>query len=107
LKTNHRLLLPQYPGGPLPFSTFSVMKKQFDKLLTIAPYTLHDLRRTYRTNLARLRIPSAVAERLLNHRAARSELEEIYDQFDHFDEMVEAVNKYDTWITGLLNCCTA
>jgi integrase len=102
LKTNWHLLLPTIPYGPLPFNQFSKMKKEFDKLLNIAPYTLHDLRRTYRTNLARLRVPKDVAERLLNHRSARSELEEIYDQFDHFEEMQEAVNKYDTWLQTLV-----
>ena len=37
-----------YPSGPLPFNAFAVTKKEFGKLLTIAPFTLHDLRRTYR-----------------------------------------------------------
>jgi integrase len=102
LKTNHRLLLPTIPGGDLPFNTFSVTKKEFDKLHDVRDYTLHDCRRSYRTNLARLRVPKDTAERLLNHRSARSELEEIYDQFDHFEEMKEAVLKYDNWLSCLV-----
>jgi integrase len=76
LKTNWHLLLPTIPCGPLPFNTFSKTKKEFDKLLPgMARYTLHDLRRSYRTNLARLRVHKDVAERLINHTSSRSELE--------------------------------
>jgi integrase len=104
LKTNWHLLLPTYPSGPLPFNTFAVTKKEFDKQLTIAPWTLHDLRRSYRTNLSRLRVAPHICERLINHASARSELEEIYDQYEYWDEQLEAVNKYDTW---LQNLCSA
>ena len=103
LKTNWHLLLPTYPYGPLPFNTFAVTKKEFDKLLNIAPYTLHDLRRSYRTNLSRLRVAPHISERLINHASARSDLEEIYDQYTYWDEQVEAVQKYDTWLSDLLN----
>jgi integrase len=102
LKTNWHLLLPTYPSGPLPFNTFAVTKKEFDKLLTIAPYTLHDLRRTYRTNLSRLRIPRDICERLINHRSARTDLDEIYDQYDAWDEQVEAVQKHNDWLNSIV-----
>jgi integrase len=102
LKTNWHLLLPTYPYGPLPFNTFSRSKEEFDALLTIAPYTVHDLRRTYRTNLSRLRVPRDICERLINHTSARTDLDEIYDQYDAWDEQVEAVNRYDAWLQKLL-----
>lgn len=106
LKTNWHLLLPQYPQGPLPFSTFSVTKPEFDATHSVRGYTLHDLRRTYRTNLSRLRVPRDICERLINHSSARSDLDEIYDQYDAWDEQVAAVNKYDDWLQKTL-CCTA
>ena len=99
--------MPTYPYGPLPFNTFAVTKKEFDKILNIAPYTLHDLRRSYRTNLSRLRIALHISERLINHASARSDLEEIYDQYTYWDEQVEAVQKYDTWLSDLLNASAA
>jgi integrase len=105
LKTNWHLLLPTFPYGPLPFNTFSRSKAEFDRLLTIAPYRLHDLRRTYRTNLSRLRVPRDICERLINHASARTDLDEIYDQYDAWNEQVEAVNKYDAWLRSI--CCTA
>jgi integrase len=103
LKTNWHLLLPTVPQGPLPFNTFAVTKKAFDKLLPgIARYTLHDLRRTYRTNLSRLRVAPHICERLINHTSARSDLEIIYDQYTYWDEQVEAVNKHDAWLQNLV-----
>jgi integrase len=102
LKTNHRILLPQYPGGPKPFNTFAVTKKEFDKLHWVKGYSIHDLRRSYRTNLSRLRVPRDICERLINHRSSRSDLDEIYDQYDAWTEQAEAVQKYDGWIRSLL-----
>jgi integrase len=102
LKTNWHLLLPQYPQGPLPFNTFSVTKPEFDKTHSVRGYTLHDLRRTYRTNLSRLRVPRDICERLINHASARTDLDEIYDQYDAWNEQVEAVNRYDAWLQKLL-----
>jgi integrase len=102
LKTNWHLLLPTIPYGPLPFNTFSKTKREFDKLLKIAPYTLHDLRRTYRTNLSRLRVAPHICERLINHTSARTELEEIYDQYGYWDEQLEAVQKHDVWLNSIV-----
>jgi integrase len=100
--SNQPILLPSYPGGKLPFSTFSVTKKEFDKLHNVKGYTLHDLRRTFRTNLSRLRIPRDICERLINHRSARSDLDEIYDQYDQWDEQVEAVHKHNDWLGSIV-----
>jgi hypothetical protein len=50
-----------------------------------------------------LRVAPHISERLINHASARSDLEEIYDQYTYWDEQVEAVQKYDTWLSELLN----
>jgi integrase len=102
LKTNWHLLLPTYPTGPLPFNTFSVTKPEFDETHSVRNYTLHDLRRTYRSTLPRLKVAPHIAERLVNHTSARTELEEIYDHYQYWDEQVEAVQKYDNWLSSLL-----
>jgi integrase len=95
------LLFPARIGGE-PFSGFSQSKKNLDKLLNIAPWSLHDCRRTYRTNLARLGVAPHIAERLVSHVSSRSDVERIYDQFKYWDEMKEAVEKYDNWFQNLL-----
>jgi hypothetical protein len=64
-----------------PFNGWSKCKKELDKLAKIAPWTLHDLRRTFRTNLGRLRVRPDIAERLVNHAPARTEMEETYDLY--------------------------
>jgi len=68
-------------------------------------FTIHDLRRTYRTNLGRLKVLPHIGERLLNHVSDRSEVEMIYDRYLYLEEMREAVQKYDTWLRALI--CTS
>ena len=76
-------LLYQAVGSEKPFSGWSKCKKALDKLADIAPWTLHDLRRTFRTNLGRLKVRPDIAERLVNHISARTEMEETYDLYTY------------------------
>ena len=52
-------------------------------------FTVHDLRRTCRTLLAKQGTPSHVAERCLNHKLKG--VEAVYNQHDYFDERKEAL----------------
>ena len=54
-------------------------------------FTIHDLRRTCRSLLASIRIPSHVAERCLNHKLKG--VEGIYNRHDYLDERREALEK--------------
>jgi site-specific recombinase XerD len=101
-KSNHSVYLFPEREGQHPFTGFSQSKKNIDKLLKIAPWTLHDLRRTYRTNLGRLRVAPHIAERLVNHVAVQNEVEQIYDVWGYLPEMTEAVEKYENWFRSLL-----
>jgi integrase len=49
------------------FNGWPKCKEAFDAKCPIAHWTLHDLRRTFATNLAALGVPPHVTERLLNH----------------------------------------
>jgi integrase len=62
----------------------------------IAPFTLHDLRRTCRTGLARLKVPPHVAERVLGHAQAR--VAATYDVHSYLDEKRAAL---EAWATHL------
>lgn len=55
-------------------------------------FTPHDLRRTGRTGLARLRIRADIAERVLNH--TRERIEATYDVHDYIDDKREALEKW-------------
>lgn len=54
-------------GTETPFDGWSKCKPAFDRACPIAHWTLHDLRRTFATNLAALGVPVHVTEKLLNH----------------------------------------
>ena len=54
------------PRGVI-FSNWSNSKKRFDEGLQIAPYRIHDLRRTFASLHARLGTPIHVTEKMLNH----------------------------------------
>ncbi|WP_026376088.1 tyrosine-type recombinase/integrase [Aestuariibacter salexigens] len=66
----------------------------------IAKFTVHDLRRTFRSLLAELKVPGHIAERCLNHKLKG--VEGIYDKYDYFEERRLALEKLDKFIITLL-----
>jgi integrase len=58
----------------------------------LEPFTLHDLRRTARTHLARLGVSREVAERCLGHKIGG--VEATYDRHDYFNERRDALAKW-------------
>ncbi len=98
--------LPRYLGGPYvltttggtrPVSGFSKMKARLDKAAKISDWRLHDLRRTGRSEMARLKVDDVVAERVLNH--VPRGLAKVYNQYQYLDEKREALN---LWARELL-----
>ena len=67
--------------------------------LGIAEFTLHDLRRTARTGLARLKVAPHIAERVLNH--AQEKIPGTYDTHDYLEEKRDALNKWATYLAEL------
>lgn len=55
----------------------------------IEHFVVHDLRRTCRSLLAELSVPSHIAERCLNHKIKG--VEGIYDRYDYFEERKQAL----------------
>jgi integrase len=70
-------------------------------MAAIDSFCIHDLRRTARTNLARLGVESHIAERCLNHKIKG--VEGIYNQHDYLDERRQALKK---WANFLETCET-
>ena len=90
------LLFPSRYKDDRPFNGWPKAKRQFDEPLQIAPYTLHDLRRTYSSNLARLGVPIHVTEKLLNHVSGTvSGVAAVYNRHTYLPEMREAVKQYE------------
>ena len=85
------------------FNSWSKPKADLDKLTQIASYCLHDLRRTYATNLQRLGVRLEVIEALLNHRTGtRSGVVGIYQRHRYETEMREAVNSFEEWFAKVI-----
>ena len=111
--------LPNFAGshlltttsGSRPVSGFSKMKARFDatvlasmkidasergedpkKVMPMAPWRLHDLRRTCRTGLASLGVPEIVSEKVLAHYPRG--IGGIYNVHDYADEKREALARW-------------
>jgi integrase len=97
--------------GAISFSGFSKAKTALDKTLeelreregrpSMANWTLHDLRRTARTLLARAGIRDDIAERCLGH--VIKGVEKIYNRHAYLDEKRRAFEALATLVTRILN----
>jgi integrase len=65
----------------------------------IAAFTLHDLRRTTRTGLARLKVQPHICELCLNHK--QPGIVGVYDVGDYLDERRAALEKWEAHLQGL------
>jgi integrase len=96
-----------FPARRKTVSPFNGWSKSMTTLRTMLGtdfkhFTLHDLRRTFRSNLGRLGVPPHIAERLVNHVNARSDMELVYDQYTYMPEMRAAVECFDQWFAALI-----
>ncbi|ELA6921387.1 tyrosine-type recombinase/integrase [Vibrio parahaemolyticus] len=69
-------------------------------LCDIEPFTVHDLRRTCRSLLAKLGTPEHIAERCVNHKVKG--LVGIYDRHSYLDERREALDKLSALVSPYL-----
>ena len=95
------LLFPSRVSNERPMSGWSKYKTELADGLP--RWTLHDLRRTYRSIHGQIGTPSEIAERLINHAAAvQTEVEAIYDRWTYLPEMKKAVETYENHLSKLL-----
>lgn len=70
--------------------------------VTIAPWRLHDLRRTVASGLARLGTPVHIIEAILNHRNGRiSGVAAIYNRYSYADEKRQALEAWARYVRQL------
>ena len=65
----------------------------------VEPFNLHDLRRTCRTGLSRLKVEPHIAERVLNH--IQPGVAGVYDRFAYLEEKRTALEKWAVHLKGL------
>jgi len=83
------------------FNGWGKAKAAFDKTLEgVAPYKLHDLRRTFATSLQRIGIAPEVREKLINH--VQPGVAGVYNVYGYEAEMKEAIAKYEAYLLKLL-----
>ena len=100
-------------SGTRPFENFSRDKKRLDQKLkkiykaknlpAMPHWTIHDLRRTVASGLARLKVAPHVIEKILNHSTGQiSGVAAIYNRYEYADEMRDALDQWSKYIQNLL-----
>jgi len=83
------------------FQGYSKMKAAFDAKVSIAPWTIHDLRRTSRSLMSRAGVRPDIAERVMGH--AIKGVEGTYDRHQYRDEKASALRSLAGLIETILN----
>lgn len=107
--------LPRFRGpflfsttfGEHPIAAFSKMKRSLDVEAariagsSIEEWRIHDIRRTVRTTLARLRVDAIVAELVIGHR--QRGIAAVYDLHRYEDEKREALERLGHYVSGVVS----
>ena len=95
-------LFPARGRPDRPFNGWSKSKRALDQAAPIAPWRLHDFRRTLRTKWEELGISPAVSERYLNHvSGVHSGVQGIYNRYKYLPEMRGAVARWEQHLSDL------
>jgi integrase len=88
--------------GKRGFSDWAAVKAKLDQRAGIAPWTLHDLRRTCATQLGELGIQPHHIEAILNHYSGhRAGVAGVYQRAKYEGEMRAALQRWADWIEGI------
>jgi integrase len=94
-------------GTDVPFSGFSKAMADFRDACGVQDFTLHDLRRTYATGLARLSVAPQTIEALLNHvTGTLSPLARVYNRHSYLPEAKQAVVQFENYVASLMAAAT-
>jgi hypothetical protein len=85
-----------------PFQGYSKAKKRLDCVSGVHGWTLHDLRRTVVSGMARLGIAPHVADKILNHQSGTiSGVAAVYQRHEFLNEREEALRRWGQHIATL------
>ncbi len=97
LKENPWLFLSRYnttrkgATGDGRYKSTKDARRKIQELSNIEGWTSHDLRRTSRSIMSRLKIKHHIRERCLNH--SQGGIAEVYDRYDYLQEKTDALQK--------------
>lgn len=96
-----------------PIGGFSQLKEDLDRHILearqkvdpkaepMAPWRFHDLRRTMRSGLSKLRVPAEIAERVIGH--VPGGIRRVYDRFEYRQEKRQALEAWCAYVDALIN----
>jgi integrase len=91
-----------YLFGERAFNNWDRRKQEVDQRARIAPYRLHDLRRTCATQLGELGVQPHHIEAILNHYSGhRSGVAGVYQRAKYADEMRTALQRWNDYVEGI------
>ncbi|WP_441001140.1 tyrosine-type recombinase/integrase [Fodinibius sp. SL11] len=87
-----------------PLESIKRAKETIQKHSNIEDFRPHDLRRTFATNLAKLKVDRTVLGKILNHKglSGDSQVTAIYDRHSYIEEKREAMNKWGRRLKEIL-----
>lgn len=87
-------------GDVKPVTRLRRLKAEFDTKSGIAPWWVHDLRRTARTLMAAAGVPDLVAELVLGH--VQKGIQAVYNRHDYLDEKADALEKLAAKLSDII-----
>ena len=98
-----------FGGGAAGFNAWSYNTLALNARITaaegkaLAPWRLHDLRRTVRTRLGKLGVLPHIAELVLNHAGHKSGIGGVYDHHDYQTEIADALRKWEAHLLATVS----
>lgn len=90
--------------GYRPITHGGKVKARLNTLVGFEDWTIHDIRRTTATNLAKLEVSDAVIATVLNHSKGRLQgVTSVYNRHDYLDQTQRALNMYSDWLGRLID----
>ena len=88
--------------GKRGFSDWHVAKAKLDQRVGVAPWTLHDLRRTCATQMAELGVLPHIVEAVLNHQSGhKASVAGVYNRARYEEQMREALQRWADYIAQI------
>ena len=101
-RIDERLMFPAQRSDGKVFADWSKSKTRIDKLSGVSGWTVHDLRRTGSTGLAKLGIAPHIKERVLNHLTGElGGIAGVYDVYSYLPEKRAALDLWAEHIAAL------
>jgi integrase len=89
--------------GKTHFQGYSKAKKRLDRVSGVSGWTLHDLRRTVVSGMARLGVAPHVADKVLNHQSGTiSGVAAVYQRHEFLSERKEALCRWGQHVSTLI-----